>query len=146
MPDVGRLFRDVWLDPLVRWDWPVVRSAGVPASNADAVCPPSVDLYETDTELVAKVELPGIRKDEVELRREDGHLLIRGEHREAEEPEEGCYYRCERFRGPFERLIHLPVPVDEEKITAKFEDGILEIRAPKTEEASEPAGARIEIA
>ena len=137
VPDVDRLFRDFWIEPFAFL--PTAR-----ATRDELKWAPQVDLYETDEELVAKVELPGVGKDDVELVREDGHLLIRAERKKDEEVEEDGYYRRERSHGHFERLIHLPVPVDEEKITARFEDGILEVRAPKAQ--PEPEGHKLEIA
>lgn len=104
---------------------------------------PRVDLYETDGELVAKVELPGVKKEDVEVEHEDGQLVIRGKTHREEEVNEAGVYRRERYHGEFQRVVPLPVEIDEEHITATFEDGVLEVRAPKTE--PEPQGRKIQI-
>lgn len=90
---------------------------------------------------VAQVALTGIAGEEVELIREEGHLPVLPERKHEEEG----YHRRESFRGDFERLSHLPARVDEEKIVARFEDGILEVRAPKAEPELSPEETKIEI-
>jgi HSP20 family protein len=102
-----------------------------------------VDVYEKDGELVMKFELPGVDREHVEVVREDGHLIVRAETSKDEEVEEGGYHRRERFHGHFQRAIPLPVEVQDEDIKAKFENGILEVRAPKRE--PEPSGRKITV-
>jgi HSP20 family protein len=92
---------------------------------------------------VLKFELPGVDRDHLEVTRENGHLIVRAETAKEEETDEGGYHRRERFHGHFERTVPLPAEVKDEEIRAKFEDGVLEIRAPKHE--PEPAGRRIEV-
>ena len=94
-------------------------------------------------ELVAKFELPGVDKEHVEVVREDGHLVVRAETSKEEDVEEDGYHRRERFHGRFERAIPLPTEVQDEEIKAKFENGILEVRAPKRE--PEPSGRKIAV-
>ena len=137
LPTLDRMFRNVWLEP-----FNMERPEITPREGAWA---PKVDLYETEEDLVAKVELPGVVKEDVEVVRDDGHLVIRADSKDETDVEEEGYHRCERFHGHYERHIPLPVPVDEERIVAKFEDGILEIRAPKSEPDPEPEEQRIEI-
>ena len=136
-PTMDRMFRDFWLEPFSMQPTEITPREGTWA--------PKVDVYETEDDVVAKVELPGVGKEDVEVVREDGHLVIRAERKEESEVEEECYLRRERFHGHFERFIHLPVPVDDEHIEAKFEDGVLEVRAHKIELEPEPEGQRIEI-
>ena len=97
---------------------------------------PAVDVFETDTEVVVKAELPGVRKEDVQAHVEGDTLTIRGESRQSDEAKEDGYYRREMRYGSFHRSVHLPVPVKQEEITAKFEDGILTVRAPKAAEAT----------
>ncbi len=94
---------------------------------------PPVDLSETDTEIIVKAAVPGLKPEDLEVSVDDGLLTIRGEVRE-EKREEGArhYYRELRY-GRFERSIRLPAPVDESRAEAKLEQGILTIRLPKTQ-------------
>ena len=104
---------------------------------------PAVDVYETDDEVVVQAELPGVKKDDVQLHIEGEVLTLRGESQEVQEAKEDGHYRREIRRGSFHRQIHLPMPVKREEITAKYEDGILTVRAPKALEAA--VGKRIDI-
>lgn len=118
----GRRLRPIWDE---RW-WPA-RAVGVSA--------PAVDLYEEKEELVAKVELPGMGKDDIQVNITDHHLTIKGEKKKEEEIKEENYYRSERSYGAFTRTLELPAEVLVDKARASFKDGVLEIRLPKSEEA-----------
>ena len=104
---------------------------------------PSVDVYETETEVVVKASLAGAKKEDVEVNATDEALTIHGETRAEEEVKDEGYYRHEIRCGSFHRVVPWPTSVDSEKVSAKFEDGILEIRAPKTEKAK--GGKKIEV-
>ncbi|MGQ9730717.1 MAG: Hsp20/alpha crystallin family protein [Candidatus Zipacnadales bacterium] len=134
-PEFDRLFEDLWFRPFA--GWPAL------APVTEQVWAPRVDVYEKDGEIVTKVELPGVAKEDVEVIREEGHLVIRAETKKDEEVEEEGYYRRERLQGRFERVIPLPADVKDEEIKAKFENGVLEVRAPKKE--PEPTGRKIEV-
>ncbi len=138
-----RLFPEI--DQLFTNSWPQPSTLGLTRliGPEHLVHVPRVDLYETDGELVAKVELPGVKKEDVEVEHEDQHLVIRGKTHTDEEVKEEGLYRRERYHGEFQRVVHLPVEIDEENIKATFEDGVLEVRAPKRE--PEPQGKKIEI-
>lgn len=105
---------------------------------------PSVDMYETDKELVIKAELPGMSSKDVDITLTDDTLTIKGEKKEAEEVKSENYYRKETRYGAFHRSIQLPVPVKKEDIKATFKDGILEIRLPKAKEESRGIKIKIE--
>ena len=92
---------------------------------------PSIDLKETDKELVVTAEVPGMTDKDVELLVDNGILTIRGE-KKGEKEERGY---SERWYGRFERQIPLPSSVDEEHCKADFRDGLLTIHLPKSEEA-----------
>ena len=96
---------------------------------------PVVDLYEEKDDVVAKVELPGMAKDDIEVELTEHLLTIKGEKKKEEEVKEEDYYRCERAYGSFSRSVELPSEVQSDKAKASFKDGILEVRVPKTEEA-----------
>lgn len=105
---------------------------------------PAVDVRETDQELALELELPGIKPEEVELTAENGVLTIRGEKRsERKEGDESSrYHMVERSYGSFTRSFQLPQGIDETKIEADYNNGILSIHIPKT---ALPQPRRIEI-
>jgi HSP20 family protein len=101
---------------------------------------PSVDVYEKGGNLVVKAELPGIKKDDIEVTLDRGDLVIRGERKAESETREDHYYRMERSYGTFYRRIPLPAEVKPEQITASYHDGLLEVRIarPTQEQQSRP--------
>ena len=103
---------------------------------------PALDVYETDTEVVVKAELPGVKKEDVEVLIRDNNLIIRGEKKEEREEKTEALHRVERVYGKFERVISLPVEVKLEGVKAEFKDGVLEVRFPKEKTSRE---AKIEI-
>lgn len=96
---------------------------------------PTVDIFETDDDIVVTAELPGLEKDQVGVEYKDGVLTLRGERKLEREVKEESYHRMERSYGAFHRSFTLPGSVDAEKITAKMKNGILEIHLPKKEAA-----------
>lgn len=95
---------------------------------------PALDLYQNNDNIVAVVELPGMRKDDIEISLHDGTLTIGGERKEATSQENGAT-RTERSAGKFRRGITLPTRVDVNKVSAIYKDGILTVTLPKAEEA-----------
>jgi HSP20 family protein len=96
---------------------------------------PPVEIGEDNNDVVVKAELPGMKKEEIEISIAEHILTIRGEKkREAERKGEGYHY-SERSYGAFERCLEIPRDVQADKVRAAFKDGVLEIRLPKTEEA-----------
>jgi HSP20 family protein len=96
---------------------------------------PAVDLYEEKDEVVAKAELPGMEKKDIQVNISDHHLTIQGEKKKEEETKDKNFYRSERSYGSVFRSIELPAEVAIDKAKASFKDGVLEIRLPKTQEA-----------
>jgi HSP20 family protein len=92
---------------------------------------PSVDIYETETELVLTAEVPGIDEKDIEIRIEDNTLIIKGERKLEKEAKEENYHRIERSYGSFQRSFSLPAYVDHEKVQAEHQDGVLKITMPK---------------
>jgi len=104
---------------------------------------PAVDIKENESELRVEVELPGLKPEEVEITAENGILTLRGEKKsERKEGDESRFHLVERTYGSFARTFQLPTGVDESKIEADFENGLLAIRIPK---AALPQPRRIEI-
>ena len=96
---------------------------------------PVVDLYEEKDDIVVKAELPGMAKENIEVKLTDHTLSIKGEKKKEEEIKEENYFRAERSYGSFLRTLELPKDVHGDKVKASFKNGILEVRLPKTEEA-----------
>jgi HSP20 family protein len=96
---------------------------------------PAVDIYEDKDNLLVRAELPGMKKEDIEISLHEGFLTLSGE-RKAQEKQEGAEtYRSERWLGRFHRTISLPCSVVADKINATYTDGILTVTLPKAEEA-----------
>lgn len=96
---------------------------------------PAVDVYEDKDNLFVRAELPGMKKDEIDISLHEGVLTLSGERKLEKEYDQAESHRVERFVGRFQRSITLPAPVDAAKVRATYKDGILAITLPKAEEA-----------
>jgi len=106
---------------------------------------PAVDLFEDKDNFILRAELPGMKKDDIELSFRDGSLSISGERKAEDKYQDAEVYRAERFFGRFQRTITVPAPVSADKIKAQFKDGILTVTLPKTEEAK-PKHIEVKVA
>jgi HSP20 family protein len=105
---------------------------------------PDIDVFEKDNLLVTRVDLPGMKKEEVKVEVTDGHLAISGERKtEKEEKKENEYY-CEREYGTFYRTVPLPPGANVENVKATFNEGVLEVTVPLPVKV-EPAAREIQI-
>jgi HSP20 family protein len=104
---------------------------------------PAMDALTKNGDLVIRAELPGVKQEDVNITLQNGVLTISGEHKADQEEERGGYHVRERRYGSFRRSMSLPEGVDESKIRAKFEDGVLEVTVEGA--AVEQAPKRIEI-
>ena len=95
---------------------------------------PALDIYQNNDAVIARVELPGMRKEDIEISLHDGMLTISGE-RKSETGEGDKAERTERYIGKFRRSVSLPAQVDANKVSASYRDGILTVTLPKAEEA-----------
>lgn len=95
---------------------------------------PSVDIRETDKELILTAELPGVEEKDIDIEVEDNILTIKGKREIEKETKEEEYHRIERSYGSFYRSFTLPAYVQQEKIKAEHEDGLLRIAMPKKSE------------
>ncbi|MGB8952149.1 MAG: Hsp20/alpha crystallin family protein [Candidatus Aminicenantales bacterium] len=95
---------------------------------------PPVDIFETENELVLTAEIPGIEEKDVEIKIEDNALSIKGERKFEKETKEENYHRIERAYGSFFRSFTLPNSVDQDKIQAEHENGVLKITMSKRQE------------
>ena len=96
---------------------------------------PTVDVFQDKDNVCVKAELPGMKKEEIEITFQDGTLTIAGERKQESEVREGESFRSERFFGKFHRSVSMPTKVDAEKIQANYKDGILTVELPKAAEA-----------
>ena len=105
---------------------------------------PRLDVFEKDGYVVIKADLPGVRKEDVQVDLDDGDLVIQGETRSEQEVNDDQYYRMERSLGRFYRRVPLGFDAKPEDIQASMNDGVLEIRIPKPAQMKS-GGARIPV-
>jgi len=105
---------------------------------------PSVDVYETENDLVIKADLPGMNEKDLDVRVENNLLTIRGERKFEQEVKEENYLRVERAFGSFSRSFSLPDTVSTEAIKAEYKDGVLSLTLPKHAE-SKPKEVKISV-
>jgi HSP20 family protein len=98
---------------------------------------PTMDITETKSDLIVKAELPGIDPKEIDISLTGDTLTIKGEKQQEKEEKEENYYRIERSYGIFSRTIKLPMSVQNDKIKASYQHGVLKITLPKSEEAKQ---------
>ena len=102
---------------------------------------PAVDILETSDQYIVSAEVPGMSREDLDIRVHDGRLIISGVRRERT-PQCEQYHRVERGHGSFSRTFQLPVPVDGERVTADLRDGVLTVICPK---AADAAARRIQV-
>lgn len=112
---------------------------------AQAGVMPKVDVSETKDAVQVTAELPGMKEDDVEVTLADGHLVIQGEKRAEKEETDKNFYRVERSYGSFHRSIPLPTEVDDQKVDASFQNGVLKIVLPKVAPAASEACKKIPV-
>ncbi len=133
---MSRIFNDFW------FGGPFSRNQG---RFNDSAWIPAVDVRETDEAVEISAAVPGYRAEDLSVSYEDGTLILSGEQTDeqsGEQPNSGEYLRREQVRGRFYRRIRLPVSTTTEKAKARYENGVLTVRVPKTPEAR---GATITI-
>jgi HSP20 family protein len=119
---------------------------GLPqAQTSGAGWTPAVDVVTKDNDMVIRAELPGMKRDDVEVSFHNGVLTISGERKEEEEHKDAGYLVKERRYGSFRRSMTLPEGIDEEKIKANFKDGLLEVTVEGAGTQVEEGPKRIEI-
>jgi HSP20 family protein len=111
--------------------------------NKQAWIPP-YDIYETDREIVLKVELPEMHNEDVRVTLENGVLTLRGERKFKETVNRENYHRIERKYGQFMRTFILPAFVEGDKVVAEFNEGVLTVTLPKNAEAR-PRQSQVEV-
>jgi len=105
---------------------------------------PSVDIYETENELVLKADLPDVKLADIEVRVENQTLTLKGERKFEKDESAKGFHRIERSYGTFERSFTVPSSVDAEKVAADYKNGVLTVKLPK-KEAAKPRQVKIEV-
>jgi HSP20 family protein len=100
---------------------------------------PSIDVYETENDIVVKADIPGVEPEDLEVYCTEDGVVLRGETRREQERDEGGWHRTERRYGRFERQIPLPPGARPDDAQANFRNGVLELRIPKSEESRQRA-------
>jgi HSP20 family protein len=127
---MNRMFEEFWGRPSARRLLPSgERGAVVPAEHRE----PFIDVIESDKEIIATAEMPGLEKQDININITEDRLEISAETKHEEKKEEKGYIYRERRSGSYYRAISLPSPVDPDKSKATYKNGVLEIKMPKTE-------------
>ena len=122
-------------NPLHRlFDDPFLSTAWFDSESGLRGWKPAVDIYEEDSKIILKAELPGVDKNDIDVDVKDRVLTLKGERSYENEVKEDRYHRKEQAYGSFHRSFTLPDDVDSAKIKADYKDGILKIEIPKPEE------------
>ena len=122
----------------------LVRGGGRQQGDQPTRWAPALDVLQEDGDIVVRAELPGVKQEDVDITFHNGVLTISGV-RQAEEQKEGSgYYVRERRYGSFRRSMSLPQGTDESSISARFQDGVLEVRVAGAAAVQEPKRIQIE--
>ena len=130
--EMERRFEDLFRRPFSLMEpswWPRLRMPEMEEVSA------KVDIFEAGDNVVVKAEIPGLKKEDIEVNLTGDMITISGEKKKEEKVEKKDYYRVECSYGSFTRSFHLPKEVQTDKAKATFKDGVLEVKVPKTEEA-----------
>jgi len=95
---------------------------------------PTVDIIDRNEEVVIKADMPGVNKEDIDISVQEDTLILKGEVKNGESPQDESFVYSERNRRPYARAIELPVKIDAGNIKATFKDGILTIHLPKAKE------------
>ncbi len=139
-----RLLEDAFRRPFLGW-LPSREIFREPGAFGEVAFYPTADVYEHGNEVVVRCELPGLKREDIDVKfTDDNTLVISGERKSEEKTEKGDYLRHECSYGAFKRALNLPEGCDHEKAKASYKDGVLEIRVPKSEEVSKAWSVPIE--
>jgi HSP20 family protein len=114
-----------------------------PISEEGELAEPAVEVAESDGEVIVKMEVPGVEKNQLHLTVSDDRLTVRGEARKESEEKRKNYYRQEIRYGAFQRSVPLPVEVDAAKASAELKNGMLKVALPKSKQ---PKAQEIKVA
>ncbi len=119
---------DRWFEDEDLFDWPSFKLMKMPAA-------PKVDVYEKKGNVIAEVELPGFKPDQISAQIKDNALVIeaKSEEEKEEQDKKKGYWRKETSRGYMKRMVPFPVEVVADQAEAEFENGVLLIKVPKAQ-------------
>lgn len=132
----NRLFSEGFgtlMEPLMEENWSIKTWA------------PKCDIFETETEIIVKAELPDVKKEDINVGIENNMLTIRGERKFEEETRRENYHRVERSYGEFRRSFTLPEFADPEKVSATYKDGILRVTIARKAEVKSTLPRQVEV-
>ncbi|HOK20851.1 MAG TPA: Hsp20/alpha crystallin family protein [Candidatus Paceibacterota bacterium] len=122
-------------EDLEKWfedeDW------ALPIVPSSAFKEPAMDIYQTEKDVIAELNIPGFDPKKIEVSVNNQVLTVKGEMQETEEEKKRDYWRKEIRKGSFERMVRLPAEVDENKVEATYEKGVLKIVMPKKESSTQ---------
>jgi len=124
--DLERWFEEEWPE---FWEWPERWLPSVP--KGPLMRTPRVDVYETDGDVVAEFELPGVKPENIDVEVKNDMIKVEAKAEEKKEEKKKGYWRKELSRGYYRRIVPLPVNVQESKAQANYEQGVLKITIPK---------------
>lgn len=104
-----------------------------PEANPESTFQPAVELRETEAEYLIRAELPGVQREDIELKLEEDQFILRGSKAQHEEHAEAKLHRSETVFGSFERRFRLPHEIEVDAAEASFRDGVLSVKLPKSE-------------
>jgi HSP20 family protein len=93
----------------------------------------AVDMFETNDQLVVKASVPGVKPENLDVTVQGENLIIKGETKEENESQQGRYHVRERRQGAFSRTLMLPYPIQNDRVEAHFENGVLTLTLPKAD-------------
>jgi HSP20 family protein len=103
---------------------------------------PAVDIFEDEHEIIVRAELPGLKQEEIDIELTGDTLTIKGERRFEDTERKKNYVRVERPYGQFQRSFTIGIPVQNDKVSANYRDGVLEVHLPKSE-ATKPKKVKV---
>lgn len=130
--EMEHYFDDFFRNPFSLFRHPMWSRVQEPGSN---VVTPVVDIFDDGSEIVVKAEIPGITKEDLSVDISDNRLTISGEKKQEQKIASQNYHRVECSYGSFSRSFSLPESVIGDEARASFQEGVLEIRIPKSEKS-----------
>lgn len=138
--------KDLWWNPQNDLDiiqrqmgnllgFPSLRYPEEDAGLLEGMWNPAMDVYDSKDNIIVKVDMPGMKKEDIDVSVHGKTLVIKGEKKQVRDVKEEGYIRTERFYGSFNRAVTLPAAVDSGKVQAVYKNGVLELVLPKREEA-----------
>jgi HSP20 family protein len=112
--------------------------------SAPQLWAPAVDVSETQHEIVLQAELPGMKKEDIDIQLTGDTLTLRGERKQESSERGEHFHRIERQYGGWQRTFQIEVPLDPQKVTASYEEGVLTVHLPK-QESVKPRQIPIEV-